>query len=85
MAEADQSNTLVLRNVKDDEGTMWRAVTLSSDGELTVRGHDLGPGVKKHFGHDEYEFDRRFGADEVVGLCAARAGIHGASWSRVGD
>jgi len=50
--------TLVLTDVRDDRGTMWRAVTLTQDGGLAILGHDLGQGVEQIWGCSEYEFER---------------------------
>lgn len=64
----EQLTTLVLTDVRDDRGTMWRAVTLTEDGGLAILGHDLGPGVEQFWGCSEYEFERRLSAAEVTTL-----------------
>lgn len=56
---------MVLTDVRDDNGTVWRAVTLTEDGGLAIRGHDLGRGVEEFFGGSEYEFERRLSAQEA--------------------
>jgi hypothetical protein len=61
--------TLVMRDSTDDDGTMWRAVTLGGDGTLTIAGHDVGPGVEQFFGCREYEFTRRFSKQETIAVC----------------
>ncbi len=64
-----EPGTVVLRDAADVDGTMWRAVTLTEDGGLALRGHDLGPGVQRIFGMGEYEFERRLSAAETRDLC----------------
>ena len=66
-AEA-RPTTLVLTDVKDENGTMWREVSLTDDGGLVIRGHDVGPGVEQAFGFQEYEFERRLSSTEVSTL-----------------
>ena len=61
--------TVVLTDAKDQGGPVWRAVTLTEDGGLALRGHDLGPRVEDFFGCSEYEFERRLSALEVGALC----------------
>ncbi|HET6627652.1 MAG TPA: hypothetical protein VFG63_14775 [Nocardioidaceae bacterium] len=63
-----QRTTLVLVDVRDADGTMWRAVTLTEDGGLAILGHDIGPGIERIFGGSEYEFERRLSAAEVSTL-----------------
>lgn len=60
-----QARTVVLTDVRDENGTVWRAVTLTEDGGLAIRGHDLGRGVEDFFGGSEYEFERRLSAQET--------------------
>lgn len=64
----EQLQTLVLTDVRDDRGTMWRAVTLTEDGGLAILGQDLGQGVEQFWGCREYEFERRLSAAEVTTL-----------------
>lgn len=59
---------LVMTDVEDARGTMWRAVTLTDDGCLLIQGHDLGAGVEQIFESREYEFERRISAAEVLAL-----------------
>jgi hypothetical protein len=61
--------TLVMRDSSDEDGTMWRGVTLGGDGTLTIAGHDIGPGVEQFFGCREYEFTRRFSRRETIAVC----------------
>jgi hypothetical protein len=60
----EQRTTLVLTDVKDEDGSMWRAVKLSDDGPA-ILGHDLGPGVERVFSCTEYEFERRLSTTET--------------------
>lgn len=64
------ATTVVLTDTRDDDGTVWRAVTLTGDGGLALRGHDLGRGVERVFGASEYEFERRLSAQETHDLRA---------------
>ena len=69
MDESDeQRTTLVLTDVRDEDGTMWRAIKLTEDGGLAIVGHDYGTGVERVFGCKEYEFERRLSASEVATL-----------------
>lgn len=63
-----QRTTLILTDVRDEDGTMWRAVNLTDDGGLAIVGHDLGPGVERIFGCSEYEFERRLNPAETQTL-----------------
>lgn len=60
-----QRTTLVLTDVRDQDGTVWRAVGLTEDGRLTISGHDLGPGVERIHGCSEYELERRLSIRET--------------------
>lgn len=60
------SSILVMTDTEDDDGTMWRAVVLYSDGCLAIQGFDTGPGVQRAFGTDEYEFARDLSSTEVA-------------------
>ncbi|CCH74826.1 hypothetical protein BN11_4830001 [Nostocoides australiense Ben110] len=60
--------TVVLADLTDEMGTVWRAVTLTGDGGLVLCGHDLGRGVRSVFGMGEYEFERRLSARETDAL-----------------
>lgn len=64
----EQRTTLVLTNVRDEDGTIRRAVSLTEDGGLVMLGHDVGPGVERIFGCGEYEFEHRLSAAEVSTL-----------------
>lgn len=52
-------------DVSDEDGTMYRAVSLTDDGGLAIEGQDLGRGVERVFGCNEYEFVRRLSADDT--------------------
>ena len=61
--------TLVLRDVRDENGSSRREVRLSDDGGLAILGHDLGRGAEGIFGeNDEYEFQRRLSPTETRAL-----------------
>lgn len=60
-----QRSTLVLTDVRDQGGTVWRAVGLTGTGGLAISGHALGPGVERIFGCSEYEFELRLSARET--------------------
>ena len=64
----EQRTTLVMKDVRDADGTMWEAVHLSSSNELVIEGHDLGPGVERFFGCGEYEFQRALSSNETSEL-----------------
>lgn len=61
--------TLVLRDVRDENGSSRRQVSLGDGGRLSILGHDLGGGVAGIFGDDdEYEFERRLSPAETTEL-----------------
>ena len=64
----EQRTTLVMQDVSDADGTMWRAVHLSASNELVIEGHDLGRGVERVFGSGEYEFQRALSSNETSEL-----------------
>lgn len=66
----ERRTRLVLTNVRDERGTMWRAVELTEGGGLAILGHDLGSGVEDVFGYGEYEFKHRLSATGVSSLRA---------------
>ena len=41
---------VVLRDIRDDQGTQFEAAQMEDDGTLRVVGHDTGPGVSAVFG-----------------------------------
>lgn len=68
MSESERDTTLVLEDVRDENGTMYRAVSLTTAGELVIEGQDLGKRVEGVFGCSEYEFIRRLSLDETEQL-----------------
>ena len=66
---AGTGRTLVMTDIRDERGRMWRAVTLTPDGCLTISGHDLGPLVSDVFGDArEYEFERHLTPADTAAL-----------------
>lgn len=69
MTPSDDPRTLVMRDVRDEDGLSWRAVTETAEGGLQITGHDLGPGVSNLFGgSSEYEFERRLSPEDTAVL-----------------
>jgi hypothetical protein len=66
----ERRTRLVLTSVRDERGTMWRAVELTDGGGLAILGQDLGSGVEDVFGYGEYEFKRGLSATAVSSLRA---------------
>jgi hypothetical protein len=60
--------TLVMTDRVAEDDTMWRAVSVETDGGLTIQGHDLGRDVEAVFGCREYEFTRRLSRRETAAL-----------------
>mgnify|MGYP001061230462 CR=1 FL=1 len=60
--------TLVMKDVTDEDGAMWRAVRLHGDGTFAVVGHDIGPAVEQFFGCREYEFAHALSKNETTKL-----------------
>ncbi len=60
-----QIQSLVMLNRRDEKGTMLRSISLSRSGELSVAGHDLGPGVTELLGSSEHEFVRTYSKAET--------------------
>ena len=42
--------TVVLRDIRDEDGTRYLDAVIESDGTLRITGHDQGPGVSQVFG-----------------------------------
>ena len=55
---------------RDEDGRMWRAVTLSEEGKLMIEGRDVGPGVERAWGTQAYEFERHYSVAETASLAA---------------
>jgi len=47
---------VVLRDVKDPDGSRLLEATLTSEGDLVIEGWDFGAGVERIFGVREYEW-----------------------------
>jgi len=47
---------VVLRDVKDSDGSRLLEATLTSEGDLVIEGWDFGAGVERIFGVREYEW-----------------------------
>jgi len=47
-----------------DSRTIW--ASLAENGDLVISGHDIGPGVERVFGSDEYEFSHTVPSDYVL-------------------
>ncbi len=46
-----------------DSRSVW--ASLAENGDLIISGQDIGPGVERVFGSDEYEFSHTFPSDYV--------------------
>lgn len=60
-------DVLVLADHRDEDGTVWRAITLD-EGSFILSGHDTGPGVERILGCSEYEFERTLSPAETSRL-----------------
>ena len=47
---------VVLRDVKDADGSRLLQASLTSGGDIVIEGRDYGPGVEQVFGVREYEW-----------------------------
>ena len=47
-----------------DTRSVWGS--LAENGDLVISGHDIGPGVERVFGSDEYEFSHTVPSDYVL-------------------
>jgi len=47
---------VVLRDVKDADGSQLLQASLTSRGDIVIEGRDYGPGVEQIFGYREYEW-----------------------------
>ena len=47
-----------------DSRSVW--ASLAENGNLIISGQDIGPGVERVFGSDEYEFSHRVPSDYVL-------------------
>jgi hypothetical protein len=60
--------TLVMTSTHDEDGLVHRAVHLEPDGSLAIVGHDIGPGVERILGLEEYEFRRSLAPEQTEQL-----------------
>ncbi len=65
--ELTSDDVLVLADHTDEDGTLWRAITVD-EGSFILSGHDTGPGVERILGCSEYEFERTLSPDETLKL-----------------
>lgn len=47
---------MILRQIKDADGSRLLEASITAEGDLLIEGHDLGDGVERHFGVREYEW-----------------------------
>ena len=62
---------VVLRDVEDDQGTQHLEAKVKGKGDLVIEGQDLGAGVQRTLGFDEYEWVWTIRARDVPSLSAA--------------
>jgi len=55
---------LVEERIGADSRTIW--ASLAENGDLVISGQDIGPGVERVFGSDEYEFSHTVPSDYVL-------------------
>lgn len=65
--DLSSDNVLVLADHTDEDGTVWRAITVD-EGCFILSGHDTGPGVERILGCREYEFERALTQVETAKL-----------------
>jgi hypothetical protein len=63
--------SVVLRNVRDSQGTRHLEATLTGKGDLVIEGQDLGDGVEQIFGFREYEWIWTIRARDLPSLLEA--------------
>jgi hypothetical protein len=62
---------VVLRNVKDADGSRLLQASLTSEGDVVIEGRDFGDGVERVFGVREYEWAWTIPAASVDDLLSA--------------
>lgn len=62
---------VVLRNVKDSDGTRLLEASLHANGDVVIEGRDYGDGVERIFGVREYEWIWTIPATEIPVLLRA--------------
>ena len=65
------TTSIVLRNTSDAEGSRYLGVSIKPNGDLVIKGQDLGPGVERFFGVFEYEWAWSIAAEDCEKLRAA--------------
>ena len=63
--------SVVLRDVRDAQGTRHLQATLTDMGDLVIEGQDLGDGVEQIFGVREYEWIWTIRARDLPSLVGA--------------
>lgn len=66
---------VILRQVKDEDGSRQLDASLTSEGDVLIEGHDWGEGVRRFTGSWEYEWAWRIPHTAVSDLQNA-LGIH---------
>lgn len=65
------SDSVVLRNERDDLDIRYLSASLTKSGSLLIEGHDLGPKVEEILGYREYEWTLTIQASEISALLNA--------------
>lgn len=65
---------VVLRDIKDDDGSRYLAAERKPSGDIVIEGQDLGPGVERFLGCYEYEWIWTIKAADVGRLAEALGG-----------
>ena len=76
------STHVVLRRVKDADGSRLLEASLTVDGDLLIEGWDLGDGVERIFGVREYEWAWTIRAANLPALLSA-LGVTTIHWPRL--
>lgn len=69
-------NKVILRDVKDDDGSRYLAAERKPGGDIVIEGQDLGPGVERFTGCYEYEWSWTIRAADVSRLAVALGGAN---------
>ncbi len=62
---------VVLRQVKDADGSRLLEASVTDNGDVRIEGHDLGDGVERVFGVREYEWAWTIPSDSLPSLLHA--------------
>lgn len=65
------TTSIVLRDTSDAEGSRYLDVSIKPNGDLVIKGQDLGPGVEAFFGFTEYEWVWSIAAEDCEKLRVA--------------